>query len=157
MPKKGAHKHKGATDQGRRPSRNEPCPCGSGKKYKHCCALKQGQRWSKTLIWIIGFAAAGLMGYGIAQFGSGNGPSRSARISTASPQRTYYTEADVPEVDFSELTGAQKEGVLGSINRVLCTCGCGLTLAQCVATDSTCPLRNSNINKIRAEVAKVSG
>jgi hypothetical protein len=20
--------------------RNEPCPCGSGKKYKHCCALK---------------------------------------------------------------------------------------------------------------------
>ena len=19
------------------PSRNEPCPCGSGKKYKHCC------------------------------------------------------------------------------------------------------------------------
>jgi preprotein translocase subunit SecA len=22
--------------------RNEPCPCGSGKKYKKCCALKQG-------------------------------------------------------------------------------------------------------------------
>jgi hypothetical protein len=22
------------------PGRNEPCPCGSGKKYKHCCALK---------------------------------------------------------------------------------------------------------------------
>jgi hypothetical protein len=21
-------------------SRNEPCHCGSGKKYKHCCALK---------------------------------------------------------------------------------------------------------------------
>ena len=21
------------------PSRNQPCPCGSGKKYKHCCAL----------------------------------------------------------------------------------------------------------------------
>ena len=20
--------------------RNEPCPCGSGKKYKHCCAVK---------------------------------------------------------------------------------------------------------------------
>ena len=20
--------------------RNEPCRCGSGKKYKHCCALK---------------------------------------------------------------------------------------------------------------------
>ncbi len=22
--------------------RNEPCPCGSGKKYKKCCLLKQG-------------------------------------------------------------------------------------------------------------------
>ena len=21
--------------------RNEPCPCGSGKKYKNCCALKK--------------------------------------------------------------------------------------------------------------------
>jgi hypothetical protein len=22
-------------------SRNDPCPCGSGKKYKHCCGKKQ--------------------------------------------------------------------------------------------------------------------
>ena len=22
--------------------RNEPCPCGSGKKFKHCCAKKSG-------------------------------------------------------------------------------------------------------------------
>jgi preprotein translocase subunit SecA len=24
-----------------KPKRNDPCPCGSGKKYKHCCG-KQG-------------------------------------------------------------------------------------------------------------------
>src|SRR5262249_55548020 len=24
-----------------RASRNDPCPCGSGKKYKHCCLLKE--------------------------------------------------------------------------------------------------------------------
>ncbi len=24
------------------PSRNEPCPCGSGKKYKQCCLKKDG-------------------------------------------------------------------------------------------------------------------
>ena len=28
--------------------RNDPCPCGSGKKYKHCCgapqAAQQGRR-----------------------------------------------------------------------------------------------------------------
>ena len=27
--------------------RNEPCPCGSGKKYKHCCLVKE---WNKTYI-----------------------------------------------------------------------------------------------------------
>jgi hypothetical protein len=26
------------------PGRNEPCPCGSGKKYKRCCALKTATR-----------------------------------------------------------------------------------------------------------------
>ncbi len=25
---------------GAKPKRNEPCPCGSGKKYKQCCAKK---------------------------------------------------------------------------------------------------------------------
>jgi hypothetical protein len=24
-------------------SRNDPCPCGSGKKYKHCCYGKEGE------------------------------------------------------------------------------------------------------------------
>jgi hypothetical protein len=24
-----------------RVSRNDPCPCGTGKKYKHCCLLKE--------------------------------------------------------------------------------------------------------------------
>jgi hypothetical protein len=30
------------TDQptGARPGRNEPCHCGSGRKYKHCCLEK---------------------------------------------------------------------------------------------------------------------
>ena len=25
------------------PGRNDPCPCGSGKKYKKCCGLKTGE------------------------------------------------------------------------------------------------------------------
>ena len=29
--------------------RNESCPCGSGKKYKHCCALTGGGRLAETL------------------------------------------------------------------------------------------------------------
>jgi len=27
-----------------RVGRNDPCPCGSGKKYKHCCMRKDRQR-----------------------------------------------------------------------------------------------------------------
>ena len=26
----------------RKIGRNDPCPCGSGKKYKNCCMLKNG-------------------------------------------------------------------------------------------------------------------
>jgi hypothetical protein len=27
-----------------RPGRNEPCHCGSGKKYKHCCLTKDDKK-----------------------------------------------------------------------------------------------------------------
>lgn len=31
--------------------RNDPCPCGSGKKYKKCCLIKQEQQdaWANKL------------------------------------------------------------------------------------------------------------
>ena len=31
--------HKGPFDSGTKTGRNEPCPCGSGKKYKKCCGM----------------------------------------------------------------------------------------------------------------------
>jgi preprotein translocase subunit SecA len=34
---KGAPKRKEAVPVGKKVGRNDPCPCGSGKKYKHCC------------------------------------------------------------------------------------------------------------------------
>lgn len=27
----------------KRPGRNDPCSCGSGRKFKHCCQPKEGQ------------------------------------------------------------------------------------------------------------------
>jgi preprotein translocase subunit SecA len=36
VPAGGSHKQKQKAD-GRKIGRNDPCPCGSGKKYKHCC------------------------------------------------------------------------------------------------------------------------
>jgi hypothetical protein len=31
--------------------RNEPCPCGSGKKYKHCCLAKEEAESPEELAW----------------------------------------------------------------------------------------------------------
>jgi len=28
----------------RGPGRNDPCPCGSGRKFKHCCLGTAGER-----------------------------------------------------------------------------------------------------------------
>ena len=27
-----------------KPGRNDPCPCGSGKKFKKCCEMKTGAK-----------------------------------------------------------------------------------------------------------------
>ncbi len=35
-------KRKPIVREDKKVGRNEPCPCGSGKKYKKCCALKTG-------------------------------------------------------------------------------------------------------------------
>ncbi len=33
-----------------RPGRNDPCPCGSGLKYKHCCEDKRSWRDSPVIM-----------------------------------------------------------------------------------------------------------
>lgn len=48
-------------------NRNAPCPCGSGRKYKHCC-LRKGDMASprKKLIAVIAWlAVAGIILFGI--------------------------------------------------------------------------------------------
>src|SRR5262245_56908366 len=50
-----------------------------------------------------------------------------------------YGEDDIRVVDFSVLTDGQKRTALREANGQRCTCGCGMTLAECVSTDSNCP------------------
>lgn len=33
------YKRSGTVVKEKKPGRNDPCPCGSGKKYKHCCGF----------------------------------------------------------------------------------------------------------------------
>jgi SEC-C motif len=45
-----------------RPGRNDPCPCGSGKKYKLCCALKKDRLSLGTRAWFALIAVMLLIG-----------------------------------------------------------------------------------------------
>ncbi len=63
-----------------------------------------------------------------------------------------YNEDAIKVVDFSALGPAEKRSALQAANNARCSCGCGLGLAQCVATDSTCPIRESNIDRIKTMV-----
>lgn len=56
--------------------RNEPCPCGSGKKYKRCCLLKSQRTSWQTRIGIAVIALILLIGAvvtitSIGEFGEG--------------------------------------------------------------------------------------
>ena len=65
-----------------------------------------------------------------------------------------YNERQLAAIDFSSLNSDQKRAALVEANASRCNCGCGMTLAQCVATDMTCPIRTDNIIKIRGMVQK---
>jgi hypothetical protein len=87
---------------------------------------------SRLLRWIVVAGVLGAAGYGVSQ------------MSTIA-----YGEAEIKVIDFSGLDAKQKHSALEAANAARCTCGCGMTLAQCVATDSTCPVREDNIAQIR--------
>jgi hypothetical protein len=67
-----------------------------------------------------------------------------------------YDENDIVVVDFSSLNSSARKTALQAANRARCTCTCGMTLAQCVATDSTCPVRTDNIDKIKKMVTEAA-
>lgn len=133
-----------------KPKLGQPCPCGSGRKYRDCCAAKQQARkrmlrgsrkllMRKLLIWMSVIAVVATLIYGI---------SRTSGVP--------YDDVDIGVVDFSPLDRQAKRAALQAANRARCSCGCGMTLAQCVATDSTCPLRTANIGRIKTMVEQAT-
>ena len=103
----------------------------------HGARQRMIRRIKSTAITLAVVAAVGGLIYGLA---------RSASIA--------YNERDLPDIDFSSLNADQKRAALVEANADRCTCGCGMALAQCVATDMTCPVRTGNITKIRGMVQK---
>jgi hypothetical protein len=97
---------------------------------------RAARRSSKVVTWIGAAAAAALVVYGISQMSN-----------------IAYGEKELSVINFSDLNPSQKRTALEAANTARCTCGCGMTLAQCVSTDSTCPLRDGNITRINGMVA----
>ncbi len=60
---------------------------------------------------------------------------------------------ELPGVSFVGLTPDQKKAALRELNSKTCTCGCGLTLAECRINDTTCPISTGLANKIVRNIA----
>ena len=63
-----------------------------------------------------------------------------------------YDERAIGVVNFSDLSAKGKKTALRAANEARCSCGCGLGLAECVSTDKTCPIREGNVERIKAMV-----
>jgi len=59
---------------------------------------------------------------------------------------------EIPGLDLTVLTAAQKTLALNRLNDEPCGCGCGMTIAQCRINDSTCAVSPKLAEKILAEV-----
>jgi hypothetical protein len=95
--------------------------------------------YARALKWIAALAVVGLVVYGVSQMGG-----------------VAYGERELGVVNFSDLSSSGKRSALKAANLARCACGCGMTLAQCVATDSTCPVRDGNIDRIKTMVKEAA-
>jgi hypothetical protein len=109
----------------------------SQQKKQAAGARRTAARRARIVRWVVGLSLLGAIGYGLAQVSN-----------------IAYDETDIAVVDFSDLSQPQKRTALEAANTARCTCGCGMTVAQCVSTDSTCPIRESNITRIKGMVAQ---
>ena len=102
-------------------------------------ARRKAKTQSRIITWSIAVAVIGALGYFI-----------------ATSSGVAYDEDDIAAVRFDMLNADQKKTALVAANAARCTCGCGMTLAQCVATDTTCPVREPNIERIKTMVREAA-
>ena len=63
---------------------------------------------------------------------------------------------ELPGVNLTGLTPAQKKAALHRLNAESCTCGCQLTLSQCRVNDTECPVSGDLAAKVVEEVVGAS-
>jgi hypothetical protein len=105
-----------------------------GKAQRQSATFKK-KRSRGYLGWLVVAVVVGAAGYGLSQMSS-----------------VAFDEDDIKVVNFQGLSNRQKQEALEAANEARCTCGCSLGLAQCVSTDLTCPIRESNVERIKGMV-----
>jgi SEC-C motif-containing protein len=76
--------------------RNEPCPCGSGKKYKNCHESKtSSSRMSRILMVVVGAALLAAIAAGVA---SVTGERSRSSVRVWSPEHGHYHDANGVQV-----------------------------------------------------------
>jgi hypothetical protein len=79
-----------------KPGRNDLCSCGSGRKFKKCCASKtDSAQTSRVLMIVVGIAVVGALAAGVASF-RGSGTSGSVRV--WDPAHGHYHDANGVQV-----------------------------------------------------------
>ena len=111
-----------------------------GQKDQAGVRRRAAAQRSRIVRWLVGLSAIAIIGYGLSQMSN-----------------IAYDDQDIAVVDFSNLSSKQKRTALEAANSARCNCGCAMTLAQCVATDSTCPVRESNIGRVKTLVQQAKG
>jgi len=90
-------------------------------------------------------------------------PTQSSTSNAAWPTQSSTSNAtgskwysEIPGIDFTKLTAEQREAVLKRLNNQGCSCGCGMTLAQCRHEDRSCPVSPGLVAQIVKEMTGIS-
>lgn len=66
-----------------------------------------------------------------------------------SKRQDFYDR--IPGVDLTGVDVKLRSAILQELNRRMCNCGCGLTLARCRNVDSRCPISPKLVSEVVTE------
>ena len=134
--------------------RNAPCPCGSGKKYKRCCAqgAKSALGRKPVRVGIVALPVVAVVIILLIRLSPNfSVPKPLTPAVGLNSSGTTYTE--IPGVNLASLTTEQRSQVLQEANTKRCTCSCGYTVAACRHLDTSCqtslPLAQAMVQAVK--------
>jgi hypothetical protein len=78
--------------------RNDPCPCGSGRKYKKCCEAKQAQGGSQSRMLLVMVGGAIIVALALAVVSMTTEGTAGAGVRIWDPAHGHYHNANGVQV-----------------------------------------------------------